>query len=279
MGGFYEAQQEGLYKAAGLEVTIAPGGPAITGEQQVATGAAQFAMDSSDKVLVANSQGVPLVAVAATMQQDPQALMVHAGSPVHSFADLNGHAVAAKPGSIWFQYLVHRYKLDNVREVPATYSISNFLHDPEYIQQIFITSEPYFVQKQGVAARTLLISATGYQPYRVVFTSREYATAHPDIVARFVKASMQGWRDYLADPAPINLQIKKLNPSMSLDLMQFSIDTLKAGHFLEGDGTPQSHLGHFEAARWSTMYQQLVDLKVIAQPFDPKQAYTLQYAP
>ena len=275
MGGFYAAQQEGLYKAAGLDVTIAPGGPFVVTDQQVATGAAQFAMGSSDRVLVANSQGLPLVAVAATMQQDPQALMVHAESPVHTFADLNGHAIAAKSGSTWFQYLTHRYNL-NVRETPATFSISNFLHDPDYIQQIFVTSEPFFVQQQHVAARTLLISATGYQPYRVFFTSRDFLAAHPDVAAKFVKASLQGWHDYLANPAPTNALLQKLNPGMNPDLMTYSINTLKSQHFLETDTAP---LGHFEASRWDTMYQQLVDLKVITKPFDPKQAYTLQFAP
>jgi NitT/TauT family transport system substrate-binding protein len=135
MGGFYQAQLQGLYRAAGLDVKIVPGGPFLVADQQVATGAAQFAMGSSDQILVRVSQGLPLVAVAATMQQDPQALMLHDDSPVRTFADLEGHTVAAKPGSIWFQYLLKRYNLKNVREIPATYSVANFLKDPGYIQQ------------------------------------------------------------------------------------------------------------------------------------------------
>ena len=75
--------------------------------------------------------GVPLVAVAATMQHDPQALMVHQDSPVRRFQDLDGHAVAIRLGaSTWFEYLVKRYQLKNVREIPATYSVANFLQDP-----------------------------------------------------------------------------------------------------------------------------------------------------
>src|ERR1700678_3674923 len=157
MGGFYQAQLQGLYKAQGLDVTIAPGGPALVAEQEVATGAAQFGMSSSDLVLVDVSRGVPIVAVAATMQQDPQAVMVHENSPVHTFADLEGHTIAARPGSTWFQYLLKRYNLKNVREIPATYSVANFLQDPAYIQQCFVTSEPYFARKAGAQVRTLMI--------------------------------------------------------------------------------------------------------------------------
>jgi NitT/TauT family transport system substrate-binding protein len=279
MGGFYEAQLQGLYKAEGLDVTIAPGGPFVVGDQQVATGAAQFSMGSSDKLLVDVSQGLPLVAVAATMQQDPQAIMLHANSPVSDFPDLENHTVAVKPGSTWFQYLLQRYNLKNVREIPATYSVANFLQDPNYIQQCFVTSEPFFAHKGGADVRTLLISATGYAPYRVYFTSRKFLTEHPEIVAKFVKASTQGWKNYLADPAIADAEIAKLNPAMSPEQMAFSVKTLKEQHFIDGDGTADSHLGHFTDARWDSLYQLLVKLKVTQNPIDPKTAYTMQFAP
>lgn len=279
MGGFYQAKLKGIYAAAGLDVTIAPGGPFVVAEQQVASGAAQFAMGSSDLTLVDVARGVPIVAVAATMQQDPQAVMVHAGSSIHSFADLEGHTVAAKPGSIWFQYLLKRYGLKNVREIPATYSVANFLQDPQYIQQCFVTSEPYFARKGGAEVRTLLINATGYQPYRVFYTSRRFLAEHPDVVQQFVTASMQGWRAYLDDPSAVNAELSRLNPAMSAEQMQFSVETLKSGHFIEGDGTAESHLGHFAQARWSAIYQQLRDLNVIAAPIDPASAYTLRFNP
>jgi len=279
MGGFYQAQLQGLYKAQGLDVEIAPGGPTTVAGQQVATGAAQFGMSSSDLVLVDNARGIPEVAVGATMQQDPQAVMVHEGSPVHSFADLEGRSIAVRPGSIWFEYLVKRYNLKNVRETPATYSVANFISDPNYIQQAFVTSEPYFANKAGAPARTLLISSTEYQPYRVFFTSRQFLADHPDVVQRFVNASIQGWQNYLADPSLVDAELHKLNPAMNPEQMKFSIETLKSGHFIDGAGTPDSHLGHFNDARWKTTYQQLVDLKVIPHPIDVSTAYTTRFAP
>lgn len=279
MGGFYQAQLQGLYQAAGLDVKIVPGGPFVIADQQVATGAAQFGMGSSDQVMVRVSQGLPLVAVGATMQSDPQALILHEDSPVHTFEQLDGHTIAAKPGSIWFQYIVKRYNLTHVREIPATYSIANFLQDPGYIQQAFVTSEPFTAQQQGAKVRTMLISSTGYQPYRVFFTSQKFLADHPEIVAKFAKASIEGWKNYLADPALVDAELAKLNPNMNPDQMKFSIDTLRRGHFIDGDGTPDSHLGHFTADRWATTYKQLVDLKVTAAPIDPATAYTLQFNP
>ncbi len=278
-GGFYEALLKGYYKQEGLDVTIAPGGPMIVGDQQVASGAATFAMDSSDQVLVSVSHGLPLIAVAATLQRDPQGVMVHKDSPVKTFADLNGHAVAVRPGSIWFQYLVKKYKLDDVQEIPATYSVANFLADPNYIQQAFVTSEPYFAKKGGAEVRMLQVSETGYVPYRVYVTSSSFVREHPDIVAKFVRASTKGWRDYIADPSLADAEINKLNPAMNVDQMNFSALTLKDMKFETGDGPDGDQLGRFTPERWATMYQQLIDLKVITTPIDPKTAYTLKYLP
>jgi NitT/TauT family transport system substrate-binding protein len=275
-GGFYEALLKGYYRQEGLDVTITPGGPYAIAEQQVSTGAAQFAMGSSDRVLEADSRGQSLVAVAATMQHDPQAIMVHADSPVRSFTDLEGRTIAVKPGSTWFEYLVARYQLKSVRETPATYSIANFLQDPNYIQQIFVTSEPYFARKAGAQVRTLLISDTGFAPYRVFFTSRDFLTQHPGVVAKFVHASLRGWRDYIANPTDVNAELLKLNPAMTLEQMQFTCQALKDGHFVYPDDNP-SKAGDFDPARWSEMYQQLVDLRVIQHPIDPATAYTMQF--
>ena len=127
-GGFYDAQIRGYYKDEGLEVTILPGGPYVNSAQQVSAGTVQFAMGSSDNTLESVGNGVPLVAVAATMQHDPQAIMVHQDSPVHSFQDLDGHAVAIRLGSsTWFEYLVKRYQLKNVARSrqPTAWPISS----------------------------------------------------------------------------------------------------------------------------------------------------------
>lgn len=274
-GGFYEALLKGYYRQEGLDVTILPGGPMNVAEQQVSTGAAQFAMGSSDRILEADAQGEPLVAIGATMQSDPQGIMVHASSTVHAFTDLDGRAIAVKAGATWFEYIVHRYNLKNAREIPATYSIANFLADPNYIQQIFVTSEPFFARKAGAQIRTLLISDTGYSPYRVFFTSRDYLAQHPDVVEKFTRASIHGWRDYMQDPSLANAELLKLNPAQAAEQMQFTWQALKDGHFVDG-GNP-ANTGHMDAARWVTMDSQLSDLKVIAHPIDPASAYTLTY--
>jgi NitT/TauT family transport system substrate-binding protein len=276
-GGFYTALAKGYYKEEGLDVSIQPGGPYVTAAQQVAAGGAQFGMGASDTILEAVADGQPLIAVAATMQHDPQGIMVRKDSPVHSFADLNGHTVAVKAGSTWFEYLVKRYQLDRVREIPATYSVANFVADPEYIQQCFPTSEPFFARQAGIETRVMLISDAGYSPYRVMFTTQDFLKEHPETVTKFVRASLRGWRDYLNDPAAAHAVIAKLNPALNAEWMQFTWQALRDGHFVAGEDPGGAQLGQMDPKRWETMYRQLFDLKIITKPFDAKVAYTLQF--
>jgi len=276
-GGFYTALVKGYYRQEGLDLTIQPGGPYVVVPQQVASGSAQFGMASSDQILESVADGQPLVAVAATMQRDPQGIMVRKDSPIHSFSDLNGHTVAVKLGSTWFEYLLKRYKLDGVREIPATFSVANFVADPQYIQQAFATSEPFFAKQAGVETRVLLTSDAGYNPYRVMFTTRDFQSQHPEVVAAFVRASIKGWQDYLNDPTAGNAAVSKVNPALNPQWMQFTWQALRDGGFVTGDDHSGQQIGKMEPERWATMYQQLVDLKVIDKRFDPTTAYTRQF--
>lgn len=276
-GGYFAAVAEGFYQAEGLDVTILPIGQYTSGLQVVASGGADFGLGASDQILEAVSNGLPLVAIGATMQHDPQAVMVHQDSPVHTFSDLEGRTVAAQPGATWFRYIVSKYHLKNVRETPATHSIANFLADPSYIQQIFVTSEPYFVTKAGGTFRTMLISGAGYDPYRVFFTRRDYLEQHPGIVAKFVRATIKGWQEYLRNPGPANAMILKLNPAQNPAQMQYTLQALKDGSFITGPEASGTDIGKMTATRWAANNDQLTSLGVIRKPIDPTAAYTLKF--
>jgi NitT/TauT family transport system substrate-binding protein len=278
-GGYFAAIAEGYYRAEGLDVTILPLGQYTSGLQVVSSGSAEFGLGASDQILEASSNGLPLVAIGATMQHDPQAIMVHKDSPVHDFAGLEGHSVAAQPGATWFKFIVSKYHLKDVRETPATHSIANFLADSNYIQQIFVTSEPYFVKNAGADFRTMLISSAGYDPYRVFFTRKDYMEQHPDIVAKFVRATIKGWQEYLRDPGPANALILKLNPAQNPAQMEFTLHALKDGRFITGPDASGAEIGKMTPARWAATNEQLTTLGVIRKPIDPTTAYTLKFLP
>jgi NitT/TauT family transport system substrate-binding protein len=282
-GGFFAAQFLGYYKAEGLDVTLLPLPEYGSVAQLVSTDQVDIGLGSSDQILEWDSNGLPLVAICATMQHDPQAVMVHADSPIHSFADLDGHTVAAQTGATWLKYVVNRYNLRRLREVPSTHSIANFLADPGYVQQIFITSEPFFAKQAGADVRTLLISSSGYDPYRVTFTSRDFLAQHPDVVAKFVRASIRGWQAYLQDPAATNAQLLKLNPALNPAQEAYTAQALREGNFVTGSdasgAASPNQTGQMAAARWQASYDQLNALGILHGRVDPASAYTLKLAP
>ena len=275
-GGFYTAQILGYYKAEGLDVTILPLPQYGSVAQLVATGRADVGLGSTDQILEWNSNGLPLVAVSATMQHDPQAVMVHKDSPIHDFKDLEGHTIAAQTGATWLKYVISSYKLHQVRQIPSTLSIANFLADPGYVQQIFITSEPFFAKQAGADVRTLLVSSSGYDPYRVQFTTRDFAAQHEDLVRRFVRASVRGWQEYLRNPDPANAYLLKLNPALNPAQEAYTAQALRDGGFVSGT-KPAGQIGQMTADRWLTSYRQLNSLGILNSRFDPAAAFSLKF--
>ena len=277
-GGFYTALNLGYYKAEGIDVTIVPLPQYGSVGQLVASGRADIGLASSDQILSWDSSGLPMVAVAATMQHDPQAVMVHKDSAIQGFKDLEGHAVASQPGAVWLKFVISRYGLKNVRAIPSTLSIANFLADPNYVQQIFITSEPFFAKQAGAEVRTFLISSSGYDPYRVQFTTHAFATEHPEIVEKFVRASIRGWNEYLRNPAPTNALLLQLNPALNPAQEAYTAQALLDGGFVSGGDASGAQTGRMSAARWKASYEQLMSLNILDGPLDPSTAYDLKFA-
>ncbi len=202
-GGNYQALAKGFYEEANLNVDLINGGPGGFPLQKVATGNVQFALGRSDDVILAVSRGhLPLLIVCAYMEKDPMSVLVHADSPVHDFPDLAGRVVMADPSSAWISYLKARYKID-FSIIPLNYGLGEFMADPTFIIQGFATNEPYYIKQKGGSSRTLLISNSGYNPYRVVYANATYARAHPDVVKAFVAATLRGWKDFMeGHPGP-----------------------------------------------------------------------------
>lgn len=265
-GGFYQALARGFYKEAGIDVEIVPGGPGVRVPQVLLSGEADLAMGRSDDIISYDAAGLPFVIVGVYMERDPQAIMVHEESDVKTFADLKGRSIMAEPGSNWLQYVKMRYQID-FNLIPLNFGVAQFLADKNFIQQCFVTNEPYFVGKNGGHARTLLLSDSGFNPYRVIYTTQRYLDAHPNEVRAFVAASMRGWDDFMSgDPAPAKALITKANPNMPEEFMNYSIQALKDQKMVYGKAQAGEKLGLMTRKRMQEQDDFLVQLKIIAHP-------------
>lgn len=277
-GGFYQALAKGFYAEAGLDAQILPGGPGAGIKLRVARGDADFGMLKSDDVIVAASRGMPFMVVMATMQHDPQAVMVHAASPVRSIRDLNGRVVIASPSMTWIPYVQKKYGIKFDLK-PNTYGLGEFLANPEAIQQCLVTNEPYFAQQNGRAVRTVLLAESGYDCYPAVFSRREFVAKSPEIVRAFVQASMRGWRDYLtADPAPAHQLILARNTQMSAELLAFSRRELITRRLIEGDPAQGEAIGRLSLERVAEEIRTLLDLKILDAPVELAHVATAEFS-
>jgi NitT/TauT family transport system substrate-binding protein len=279
-GGNYQALARGFYREAGLSADLVNGGPGCYPLQKVATGQADFALGRSDDVILAVSRGhLPLMIVCAYMEKDPMSVLVHAESPVRDFGDLAGRVIMADPTSAWISYLKAQYHMD-FGIIPLNYGLGQFMADPQFIIQGFATNEPYFVGKNGVASRTLLIANSGYRPYRVIYANAGFVRAHPEAVRGFVAATLRGWADFLdGDPAPAEKLIRECNKAMTQDFLDFSRAALKTDHFVSGDPARGERLGLITRRRMQEQVELFARLRVIAAPLPLDQFVSFDFLP
>jgi NitT/TauT family transport system substrate-binding protein len=269
----------GFYRDAGLDVRIVPGGPGTYPVQDLALGKVQFALAASDEVIMDVAQSMPLAIVGSFLQHYPEALLVHAESPVRSFADLGGTTVIAVPGTGWVTHVQKKYGI-RFNQVPMTFEISRFLADRTVIQQCYITNEPYYVKKTGVKARTLLISDSGYDPYRVIIVNRSFLRARPDVVRAFVAASLRGWQDFAyGDPAPAIAAILRLNAQTTREFVEQSAAILRTGAFIKGDPAQGERVGAMKAGRLAGQIAMMADLRLIGARYPVDRLASFDFDP
>ena len=278
-GGLYEALVKNYYRDAGLDVTIAPGGPASFPLQMVGTGRAPFALGRCDDVILAARQGLPLVIVCAQMEHDPQAVMVHADSPVRTLRDLDGRSVMAGPAANWVAYVQAHYGI-KFQVIPTDWGIGRFIADKDFIQQCFISNEPYYAEIHGVKTRAILVTGAGYDPYRVIFTSRSFALAHPEAVRGFVAATLRGYTEFLhGDAALARARIQAENPSQTPGLIDYSLSAMKEYKVVEGDAAKGERTGLVTPERMNALQQTLVELKILDAPMPLDRFVSFDFLP
>ena len=278
-GGFYQALVKGYYREAGLDVTIQQGGPNSIPAQKIATGAVTFAIARSYDVAIAYSRGIPVVMIGALMQRDPQAIMFHRESGIRTFKDLDGRNLMAVPGSTYIPLMEQTFHI-KVAITPLDFGLSRFMADKNFVQQCFITNEPYYVHKQGADVGTLLLSDTGFAPYRVWYAKRSFLKEHPDVARAFTAASIRGWREYVTgDPTEANALIASLNPKMDHEFIDYSVKAIKDYQLVTGDPAAGETVGQIRRERLDQELKQMAALGQFERPVTVDDVFDASFLP
>ena len=282
-GGFYEALAEGLYAKHGLTVTIREGGAAVNVGQLLAGRAADFGIASNSFIpLNLRREGGQFKAVMAVFQKDPQVLITHPRNDIKSIADMAGKPIMigdAGAATFW-PWLKAKFGFSDSQIRKYTFNLAPFLVDKTAIQEGYLSSEPYAIEKQGgIKPQVFPLADAGYPGYaNMVLVPDSWIASKPAAVQGFVDATIEGWSDYLyGDPSPGNALIKKDNPEMTDELIGQAISKMREyGVAFSGDAETLG-IGAMTDARWQSFFAAMSDEGVYPRDLDYRDAYTLRF--
>jgi NitT/TauT family transport system substrate-binding protein len=282
-GGFFQAVADGTYAKYGLDVTIVPGGPNDNNRMLLIAGKLDFFMAANTLMsLDAVANNVPVVTVAAIFQKDPQVLLTHPESKITKLEDLKPLTLfVSKEGiSSYFQWLKSEYGFSEEKVRPYTFNPQPFLANKQSAMQGYVTSEPYAIEKSaGFKPGIILLADYGFNSYSTLIeTRRDLIDKKPDLVQRFVDASVKGWYHYLyGDNSAANAMIRKLNPEMTDELIAYSIARMREYGIVDSGDSLRDGIGAMTDARMASFFDKMVRARVVRPDIDYRKAYTLRF--
>ncbi|MEX0590728.1 MAG: ABC transporter substrate-binding protein [Xanthobacteraceae bacterium] len=282
-GGFYQAVADGTYAKYGLEVTIVPGGPQINNRLLLAVGKIDFYMGANMlQAFDAVERKIPTIIVASMFQKDPQVLLAHPDVGVEKFADLKklNILVSAEGVASFYQWLKSELGFRDEQVRPYTFNPQPFLANKTLAMQGYATSEPFTVEKQGgFRPKIFLLADQGFDTYSTTIEVRtDLVQKKPDLVQRFVDASIIGWYNYIyGDNRKANELIKQHNPEMTDDLIAFSVAKMREYGIVDSGDALKLGVGVITEARVKSFFDKMVKAEVVKPTVDWRRSFTTRF--
>ncbi|MBU6456795.1 MAG: ABC transporter substrate-binding protein [Bradyrhizobium sp.] len=282
-GGFFQALADGTYRKYGLDVTIVPGGPNNNNRIQLIAGKLDFFMSANTlQSFDAIANKVPVVEVAAIFQKDPQVFLTHPESKVTKLEDLKPLTLFVSKEGIptYFQWLKSEYGFSEAKIKPYTSNAQPFIADKQSAMQGYVTSEPLAIEKIAkFKPGVILLADYGFNAYSTLIETRgDLIDRNPDLVQRFVDASIVGWYHYLyGDNEPGNAMIKKLNPEMTDEILAYSVAKMKEYGIVDSGDALRDGIGAMNDARVASFFDKMVRAGIVRSDIDYRKGYTLRF--
>ena len=278
-GGFYAADQRGYYAEEDLEVTFLPRpGPGSDTIAPVLDGTADFGLDYGAGLVISRAQDRPTVAIATIYRRHPLVFITLAESGLSRPQDLPGHTIRTLvPGgsASAFEAMMTRLGLDpeSVREVDVGYDLSPFFAGELDIWPGFLNYDVLIAREQGYEVNLILPEDYGVHLYGyTLFASEQLIKENPDLVLRFLRATLRGWQWAIENPeeaGPLALKYDStLDAALQAAIMEASVPLVYTG---------EDDIGWMRAEGWEGMYDVLLEQGLLAEPFDVHEAYTMEF--
>jgi NitT/TauT family transport system substrate-binding protein len=277
-GGLYHAVAAGLYQKAGLDVELKQGGPALNVMQLLAGGEADVVMSYDIQIMNAFEKGVPVQAIFTSFQFDLIGLLTR--PDVNSLADLKGHKIyfAGSGNSTYWPWLKKKYGYTDDMAGPKGQNLQTFITDPTSAVAGYITSEPYVAEKQNLPTKFFLFADEGYPSYaNTMATTNDFIASNHDAMASFTRASIEGWKAYMADPSVGNDLIKTTNPKMDDGQINFGLKKIREVKAIESGDAATMGIGTITPERWQKTRDFLVEANLLKESTDTARSMTTEF--
>ncbi len=276
--GFYVAAEKGFYRENGLDVSLQPGGPDFPAIQMVAGGNEHFGVTGADQVLVARSRGVPVVALAVLYRKSPFVLFSLKQSGITTPDMFTGKKVGVKLGGneeLIYRTVMKQSDVGGVTEVPVKFDMTPLLTGQVDVWPGYVINEVISARAKGFDVNVIWPSNYGVNLYGdTIFTTEKMLKEKPEVVRRFVEATLKGWNYAVANPEEAaRLTLKYAQKSTfehELAMMKESIA------LLQPDIAP---IGSMEPDAWTSLNALLTEGGFIKKPIVVESAYTTRLLP
>jgi NitT/TauT family transport system substrate-binding protein len=275
-GGLYIADQRGYYTQAGLSIHFREGGPNIDVLAPVLVGTAQFGLTNADALIAARAEGKPLRAIATIYRRSPAVYMALASSGIARPQDFVGQTIqVGRRGLPMLYALTSRVGLspDDYITVDSTADLTAFYSGAAQVRSVFLTNEVLTAQAAGYKLNLIFPDDYAMHFYADTLFARDDLIANqPDLVLRFLRASLQGWTEATENPRTIGALVSKYSPEADVAhenaFMVASLPLVNTG---------EDHIGWMKPSIWADMDRLLREQGVITRTGSIADVYTLQF--
>ncbi len=204
--GYYAAIDKGFFRSEGLDVALVEGKPNLDPVEELLAGRVDFAVDSP-AVLIRRQQGQPVVVMAAIFQHSPMVIITRQDSGLTTPQSLKGKRIMLTPKTDLESIAMlvgEGIPLDSMTILPHNWGLDDLIAGRVDGQIVYLTNEPYLLQKAGVTAAIIQPLSYGVDFYGdCIVTTEHEVRAHPEQLEAFRRAVQKGWQYAMNNPEEI----------------------------------------------------------------------------
>ena len=281
--GFASAVAQGFYKEAGLDVKVVEGNGSGNTAQLVANSRSDIAYADAVAISQLIAKGAPMKIVSTVYQSNPNAVLSLKKTGIKSIKDLTGRKVGVPSGSSQTTMLPLFLKANGLKEsdvnlinMPPTSMVVSLLQGQ--VDAILGSIDAYQVQLEAQGAQLDIYRFADHGVPTVstsIFASDAFIKSNPEVVRKFVAASLKGWSFAIDSPARSVKDIKAVFPNVNETLAASELAAI--GPLFCSGGA--KFIGKAEDALWVKTQDLLSEVKLLPAGQDPKSYYTNDYLP